>query len=47
MDVLFQNSTPKKLVTGPATQVAKEPFIENTIKIAIICQFEVIPPTLF
>lgn len=35
--------SPKKPVTGLATHAEKEPFMAKTIKIAAICQFEVIP----
>ena len=38
---------PKKLVIGPATQVAKDPLIANTMKMAITCHLEVIPHRFF
>lgn len=35
--------SPKNAVTGFATQVAKEPLIENTTMMANTCQFDVSP----
>jgi len=45
--VIISGDNPKKLVTGFATQAAKEPLIAKTIKIAIIDQFVSIPHRFF